>query len=225
MTKLKCAALAIVSAVAFAAAPAEAQTVWDQQLYVAPRAHVIAPEAQLVSTPRYIVTAERLYANNETGPDWPGSDEVYMVFGNAALNKFGHSTIFGDFDTGETRNIPEGRWCLTPLFEPVYHQSGSLYGWQCQTQGIGGPFNFDVQLYESDSAWTPSACLPDDLPSGVECQDDLIGGRRISYSSEELLAAMPNVGDHVSESVRLGGYTFTWRVQRIADSGTPPVIY
>ncbi|QGZ93546.1 hypothetical protein [Terricaulis silvestris] len=224
MTKLKYAALGILSVVAFAAGAAQAQTTFGQW-QAAPRAQVIAPEAQLESTPRYIVTAERLYANDETGRDWPGSDEVYMVFGNRALNKFGHSTIFGDFDTGETRNIPEGRWCLAPLFEPVHHRNGSLYGWQCETQGIGGPFNFDVQLYESDSAWTPSACLPDDLPSGVECQDDLIGGRTISYSSEELLAAMPNVGDHVSESVRLGGYTFTWRVQRIADAGTPPVIY
>lgn len=224
MTKLRYTALAILTAAAFAASAAQAQSHWGQW-QAAPRAQVLAPEAQLVSTPRYIVTAERLYANDETGRDWPGSDEIYLVFANRALNKAGYSTIFGDFDTGETRNFPAGRWCLAPLFEPVFGNGGSLYGWQCQTQGIGGPFSFDVALYESDSAWTPSACLPDDLPSGVECQDDLIGGRTISYSSEELLAAMPNVGDQVSESVRLGGYTFTWRVQRIADSGTPPVIY
>ena len=74
------------------------------------------------------------------------------------------------------------------------------------------------------SFWTPSACLPDSLPSGVQCQDDLVGSRTVSYSAEELLAAMPRIGDEVTESVRLGGYTITWLVQRIADSGTPPVI-
>lgn len=58
----------------------------------------------------------------------------------------------------------------------------------------------------------------------THCQDDLIGSRTISYSREELIAAMPNIGDQVTESARLGGYTITWRVQRISDSGTPPVI-
>jgi hypothetical protein len=222
MPKLKLAALSILSALALVAGAAEAQT--RHRFEAAPRATVRAPDAQLIPQPRYIVTAERLYANNETGPDWPGSDEVYIVFGNRALDTFGHSTKFEDFDTGETKSFPRGRWCLAPLFEPIYQNGGSLYGWQCQSGGIGGSFNFEVRLFESDHSWTPSACLPDDLPPGVQCQDDLIGGRTISYSREELVAAMPNIGDHVIESVRLGGYTFTWRVERIANSGTPPVI-
>ncbi|MGD9967040.1 MAG: hypothetical protein AB7T59_10995 [Hyphomonadaceae bacterium] len=224
MSKFKYAALSTLSALAFAIGPAQAQN-WGQRLEVAPQAQVLAPDIRVAPQPRYIVTAERLFANDETGRDWPGSDEIYLVFGSRDLDRFGYSTIFGDFDTGETRNIPQGRWCLAPLFEPVYHQNGSLYGWQCQTEGIGGPFNFTIQVWESDSSWTPHACLPDTLPAGVQCQDDAVGGRTISYSSEELIAAMPNIGDHVIESVRLGGYTFTWRVTRIADSGTPPVIY
>ena len=48
--------------------------------------------------------------------------------------------------------------------------------------------------------------------------------RQTAAAAEELIAAMPRIGDTVTESVRLGGYTFTWLVQRIADSGTPPVI-
>jgi len=223
MPKLKYAALGLLSVLTLFAGAAYAQD-WRANV-LGPRASVRAPDARLIPQPRFIVTAERLHANNETGPDWPGSDEVYIVFGNRALDKFGYSTQFGDFDTGETKSFPRGRWCLAPLFEPVYQNGGSLYGWQCQTGGIGGPFNFEVRLFESDHSWTPSACLPDDLPPGVECQDDLIGGRTISYSREELVAAMPRVGDHVIESVRLGGYTFTWRVERISDSGTPPVIY
>lgn len=219
MSEFKRAVLITLSALALAAGPAQAQN-WGQVLR-APQAQIL--QAEPAPQPRFIVTAERLYANDETGRDWPGSDEIYLVFGNG--NSTGHTTIFGDFDTGETRNIPQGRWCLAPLFEPIYHQNGSLYGWQCQTEGIGGPFSFNVSVYESDSSWTPHACLPDSLPSGVECQDDRVGGRTISYSREELLAAMPNVGDSVAESARMGGYTLTWRVTRIADSGTPPVLY
>lgn len=218
MRSLKYAALSTLSVLAFMAGPVQAQN-WGQVLRAPPAAVLQAePDGQ----PRYIVTAERLYANDETGRDWPGSDEIYLTFTDNISG--GNTSIFGDFDTGETRNLPAGRWCLSPLFEPVRHQNGSLYGWQCKTGGIGGPFNFTVTVYESDSAYLPFyACLYP-LPSGVECQDDRVGSRTISYTRQELESAMPNIGDSVAESARMGGYTLTWRVTRIADSGTPPVI-
>lgn len=220
MTLFRYAALTVLAVLAFSAGPAVAQPNFGQ---VAPFTQLLSPDVS-APRPRFVVTAVRLHANDETGPDWPGSDEIYLVFGDGAQRKYGHSSIFGDFDTGETKDFAAAQWCLAPISEPIYHQNGNLIGWQCQTEGIGGPFSFALALYESDSSWTPSACLPDDLPVGVQCQDDLVGSRTVSYSAEELLAAMPVIGGEVTESVRLGGYTFTWRVQRIADSGTPPVI-
>ena len=217
MMQLRYLALSILSVLVFSAGPSAAQPNLGQ---VAPHGRVLAPAPQ----PRFVVTGVRLHADDETGADWLGSDEIYLVFGDPAQRKYGHTSIFGDFDTGETRNFPRDQWCLAPISEPIYRQNGNLIGWQCQTQGIGGPFSFALQLYESDSSWTPSACLPDSLPSGVQCQDDLVGSRTVSYSREELIAAMPRIGDAVTRSARLGGYTFTWRVKRIADSGTPPVI-
>ena len=219
MTLLRYAALTVLGILAFSAGPARPQPNFGQ---VAPFPQLLAPD-QGPPQPRFIVTAMRLYANDETGPDFPGSDEIYLVFGDPAQGMFGYSSIFGDFDTGETRNFAPAQWCLAPLFEPIYHQNGDLIGWQCQTGGIGGPFSFALWLYESDSPWTPHACLGP-FTGPVQCQDDLVGSQTISYSAEELLAAMPRIGDEVTESIRLGGYTFTWLVQRIADSGTPPVI-
>lgn len=220
MTRLRYAALTVLGVLAFSAGPARPQPNFGQ---VAPFPQLLMPGSG-APQPRFVVTAVQLYANDETGPDFPGSDEIYLVFGNPALGLYGYSSIFGDFDTGETRNFAASQWCLAPISEPIYQQNGDLIGWQCQTEGIGGPFSFALQLYESDSSWTPHACLPDALPAGVQCQDDLVGSQTVSYSAGELLAAMPRIGDEVTESVRLGGYTFTWRVQRIADSGTPPVI-
>jgi hypothetical protein len=219
MMLLRYAALTVLAVLAFSAGPAMPQPNFGQ---VAPFPQLLMPDPGAPQA-RFVVTAVRLYANDETGPDFPGSDEIYLVFGNPAAGRYGYSSIFGDFDTGETRDFAASQWCLAPISEPIYHQNGNLIGWQCQTEGIGGPFSFALQLFESDSAWTPQACLGS-LPTPVQCQDDLVGSQTVSYSAEELIAAMPRIGDTVTESVRLGGYTFTWLVQRIADSGTPPVI-
>ena len=219
MMLLRHAALTGLAVLAVSAGPAVAQPNFGQ---VAPFAELLTPDRR-APQPRFIVTAVRLHANDETGPDFPGSDEIYLVFGDGAQRKYGHSSIFGDFDTGETKNFAAAHWCLAPISEAIYHQNGDLIGWQCQTGGIGGPFSFELRLYESDSAWTPHACLGT-FTGPVQCQDDLVGSRTVSYSPEELLAAMPGIGDEVVESVRLGGYTLTWRVLRLADSGTQPVI-
>ncbi len=219
MMMLRYAALTGLAVLAFSAGPAVPQPNFGQ---IAPFPLQIAPDRD-TPQPRFVVTAVRLYANDETGPDFPGSDEIYLVFGNPAQGTYGYSSIFGDFDTGETKDFAARQWCLAPISEPIYHQNGNLIGWQCQGGGIGGPFSFSLQLFESDNAWTPQACLGP-LTAPVQCQDDLVGSQTVSYSAEELLAAMPRIGDEVTESVRLGGYTITWLVQRIADSGTPPVI-
>lgn len=56
----------------FAAASALALTTYEYQPNVLQ--HIEIPP------PRYIVRATTLYANDETGRDWPGSDEIYAEF-------------------------------------------------------------------------------------------------------------------------------------------------
>lgn len=72
--------------------------------------------------------------------------------------------------------------------------------WKCNRRGLPGPFSINVQLYEDDDYW------PEFNPYlfGDE-DDDLIGGARRFYSVEQLAAAMPRVGDHLSDRVTLGG--------------------
>src|SRR5688572_8863909 len=100
MMLLRNAALTGLAVLAFSAGPAVAQ---PNFLQVAPFAELLAPELD-APRPRFVVTAVRLHANDETGPDFPGSDEIYLVFGDGAQRKYGHSSIFGDFDTGETKD-------------------------------------------------------------------------------------------------------------------------
>jgi hypothetical protein len=77
-------------------------------------------------------------------------------------------------------------------------------------------------------------------PSVLGPSDDLIGRMTVSYTAEELLVAMPVVGDLVEEEITLrecdqqaacvvdtpfvpnpAVYTFTWRVTRMPNTVPP----
>jgi hypothetical protein len=63
---------------------------------------------------RYKVTVDKFWVKNESGWDWPGSDEVVWHF--AASNGVGETDLttgeYGDVDDGET--IEMGDICITP---------------------------------------------------------------------------------------------------------------
>lgn len=169
--------------------------------------------------PRFMAWPVSIYANDETGADWTGSDEVYAIFRDPATNSAVYTPQWGDVDTGETRHFAQANACLTPIGQTYDGGNGRPIAWRCREGGIAGPFSFTVELWESDSSWTPHACIGS-LPGEVgahNCADDLIARYTIAYSNAELLAAMPQVGAMHTESLRRGGYTFTWRVQRLPD--------
>ncbi|MGE0046352.1 MAG: hypothetical protein AB7J28_06115 [Hyphomonadaceae bacterium] len=169
--------------------------------------------------PRFMAYPVSIHANDETGADWAGSDEVYAIFRDPATNSAVHTPQWGDVDTDETRYFAQANACLTPIGETYTGGNGRPIAWRCREGGVAGPFSFIVELWESDSSWTPNACLAS-LPGEVgahNCADDLIARYTIAYSQAELLAAMPQAGAIHTESLRRGGYTFTWRVQRLPD--------
>lgn len=69
---------AVAVAAALMCAPAQAQP--RRGDVMGPPATVVQPARQRVVQMRYVVIPVSIYANNETGPDWPGSDEVFAVF-------------------------------------------------------------------------------------------------------------------------------------------------
>ncbi len=189
-----------------AAPPAEAPRAPEQnfnlleQLQNAPEAVVMMPPAPATpEPPRYIVRATTLHANQETS-DWSLSDEIYAVFslqppGGSKADSPGihvRTSTFEDFDTGETKEFSATQNCLTSV---VVTQEG----WDCHARGDTGPLEFTVTLYEEDS-W----------------DDDLIGERRVEWAVWELAAAGLEVGGASEESIRIGGYTLTWRVERVS---------
>jgi hypothetical protein len=204
MSKLSSALLGVVSALALTIGCASAQTDTQMQQFQ------IAPGVLQQATPpapRYIVRATTLYANDETGRDWPGSDEIYAVFVLRTPDRvggeefFARTTVFGDFDTGETKRFREGENCLTSAM-PAQAQLGQspVRFWDCHAAGDRINLTFKVQLFEEDSVG----------------DNDLIGERTVRWTPQELDSANLAAGQTSSESIRIGGYTLTWEVERVS---------
>lgn len=205
----------------------------------APAAAQSAPPHLPGNVPSYKAEALRFKCLDETGFDWPGSDEIRV--GITTAKEDIRSREFGDVDTNEHRSFGPEESCILP----VGPRSGeSLAGilaapdsrWSCGDLGVPGPFSFTVVMAEQD--WSFGSF--ETPPSVLGPNDDLIGRMTVSYTAEELLAAMPAVGDSVEETITLrecdqqaacvvdtpfvpnpAVYTFTWRVTRMPDTLPP----
>ncbi len=203
MFKLSHALFAAASALALSVGGAQAQT---QQFQINPGI-TLQQATPPPSTARYIVRATTLYANDETGPDWPGSDEVYVQFELRTPDRVGgdafyaRTTTFRSFDTGDTKRFREGENCLTSAVPAprAPRVNGHVRFWDCHPNGDRHNLTFVVRLFEEDSG-----------------DDDLIGERTVRWMPAELDGLNLAVGQKSPESIRLGGYTLTWEVQRVS---------
>lgn len=214
---------------------------------------------------RYKIEALSFRCLDETGYDSPFfapwiSDEVMMILRDPERKVLTVSRLFDDVDTNETRNFPPHENCILPVRDVL---NGSLIAprdsWTCGEAGASGPFSFSVEMYEADSdfwnesyhCWIDFGCPFSISPPGYQADssnftkgDELIGLRTLTFTSEELAAAMPNVHDTVDETTTLGPcfddremicteglftptgpkYTFTYRLTRLPDRTVSPVL-
>ena len=183
---------------------------------------------------RYKIEAVRFKARDETGIDWLGSDEV-MVETNDA-NGSTVSNEIGGIDSGDTHDFDPAKSCIVAI-RPGFAVLGESS--VCEEVGEPAPLGFQVEFWEKDLIGFPMGfCVPGSpgpgQHAGPHCVndgngDDFIGSARIDYSTQELEAALPNIGDEQIESVTLDpcpgqlcagfpDYTFTWRVTRLSDA-------
>lgn len=197
------------------------------------------PEGTInIMAPQFVAEAVTLRANDESGYDWPGSDEVYAVFSDLNPNLLDLVTsVQGDLDTGETRTFGTTERCIAP--RP-----------RCD-HGVSSFLLFEVSFWERDEI-PPRFCYGDDpglhyiLRHGQCSDDDLIGREQVLLSREQLLLALPRVGDAVERKLILGGpcgpapsgsivgcgfpgpsgpeYELTYRLARLPDVEMPLVI-
>lgn len=170
----------------------------------------------IFTIPEFVATAVGFKALDETGPDWPGSDEVYAVFSDLDPNHLDHQTAtFGDVDSGETRTFAATDNCIAP--EP-----------RCD-HGLPA-IHFQLSMWESDGGF-----LHGDLPGahevlriGAATFDDLIGRADVSLSAAQLLAALPTVGASAEYTIKptggAGSYQLTYRITRVQNGLRRPDI-
>jgi hypothetical protein len=168
-----------------------------------------SPTQPLPGQARFVVEAHGFTADDESGYDRLGSDEVFGVF----WENRGHITatsVYGDTDSGDFRRFGNLERCIHP--QQVLQGSTSIYAplqapgdtWVCNQRGTPGPINLQVRLYEDDDdGWPEFNPYHPDLH--LDEDDDLIGWARRDLSAALLAASMPRVGDTVQIWIKLGG--------------------
>jgi hypothetical protein len=190
--------------------------------------------------PRYKVEAVRFKARDETGIDWPGSDEV-MVEGSDSEGNAVTEEI-ENIDSGDTFDFEPGVSCIVGVTPGVVLLGKTSV---CDADGTGAPVGFQVEIWEKDFGLSPVClALPPaaDRHAGPHCVndgagDDFIGRAQIDLSFQELQEKLPAVGDTLLETVVLspcrqsetvcdvgslfwdtGDYSFTYVVTRLPDA-------
>lgn len=210
------------------ASPALGQTGFRPRDVAGPPAAIAQPDRPSRTEARFQVIPYNLHANNETGPDWPGSDEIYVIFRDAQTNSGVRTPIFHGFDSGETKYFAQAQACVTPIGRTLAGTDGQPQAWECREGGVRGPLTFSVEVYEDDGDTTPgrasyySQCTPPRGPAPQpSCEDDLVGRADFAFSLERLLEELPSPGAERAYRRALGGYVFEYRVVRLDDVVVP----
>jgi hypothetical protein len=174
------------------------------------------------SSPQFVATAVNFKANDETGWDRWGADEVKAVFANFNPLQQNLTSTHQDVDSGETKNFAAADQCIALQTKCERGQS---------------ELHFGIALWEEDKAPWPFAnwCngwLADSIPFyySEPCSgDDFIGRVEVTHSQADLLAALPTVGASKEFTVKptggAGSYTVTYRVTRLANVERTIVIH
>jgi len=146
-----------------------------------------------IVTPQFRVEAVSFRADDESGPDWPGSDEVYFVFSaGAPTDKI--TRVYEDLDSGETRTVAAGDRCIAPAAA-------------CATSGTPS-LQIDLAMFERDSCGFMHGDLPGAhyvLQNGLCAGDDLVGRATIALSQQQLVNRLRRPGASLQRTVTLGG--------------------
>src|SRR4051794_8203143 len=176
-------------------------------------------DAIIFTTPQFVVQALSFKSDDETGWDWLGSDEVYAVFADMDPTHYDRVTsVFDDVDSGESRTFREPDNCMAP---------------QSKCDRGMGELNVRFSLWERDADWF-EFCYGDVpglhyvLQHGMCSDDDLIGNGSVIMSAQDLVAALPNVGDshdYTAVMSNSGKYELHYRITRLANTERPLVIH
>jgi hypothetical protein len=174
----------------------------------------ITPIRTIFTQPAFKIEAVKLYAGDESGYDFLGSDEPMVVFTSASGNAAPITVAtpeFSDVDSGETRSL--NNLCVASC-----------------TTGFTAPTALSIQLFEMDQGsaesvrqkveyaakaiqWGSivfggSVTVPDSFIDYLTSLlgNDLMGSKTLRYDPQVLRQLLPNVGNSMTEKHHLGGH-------------------
>jgi hypothetical protein len=189
---------------------------------------------------RYIVTAVRFEAIDETGVDAAGSDEIATIFYTPDYKVV--TATYGDIDSDDDdgpQAYSRRENCIMPAVDGDFRYN---HRWSCRNDGVPGPLAFSVAMYEEDPrsyvygrfcfdiGFTDILGVDDDI-----CQDDEMHeliGRSVVNVPFDVLNALA-VGRKVERTIEIAFgcdqttsgtcgandpiYHFTYAVTRVPD--------
>ncbi|MPY95029.1 MAG: hypothetical protein GEV08_18810 [Acidimicrobiia bacterium] len=173
--------------------------------------HSAAPAAADASA-RFSFQVLWFVANDETGSDWAGSDEVYTKTWDHSRGSYGsghtRSSTYQGVDRGESRTIKATEQCISATVAlNDKNGNGNLNGsvgdtWACRTGDLGhGRLDATVKLYEQETFG-----------------DELIGTKNFVIEKAALESMLPQVGDYttIQETFdRSGNYLVSFKITRV----------
>ena len=189
--------------------------------------------------PKYAVKAVSFHADDETGVDWLGSDEVYWIFngvGMTGTDVSSASHVFGDIDSGDTAYFGPYEGCLymSCAGGPAPNGIGlSIGAWEKDL----GYTNETLASYANSFHDLGGILEPTDymlvqwmgkVSNGIGdvlayinswAADDLIGSQTFAFSPLTLAQRLPAVGMSFNDTRvydESGRYTMTVQVTRVA---------
>ncbi len=169
-----------------------------------------------IRVPQFVVHAVKFRAVDETGWDWPGSDEVHWVFADWQPFDERATTVYGNVDLGETKTFRAVDRCIAPqpdCSRGINFVRFAVAAWEKDPDvGFSGLFGLRKPRRANSH---------DMYDTGISNGDDLIGRVPVGFSQQQLLGTLPNVGDVVEREIRptggAGSYRLTYRITRLPD--------
>jgi hypothetical protein len=179
------------------------------------KAIAFRPYRPVLSIPAFKIEATKLYAGDESGYDWAGSDEPMVVFTSAIANGDPYTSAtpeFSDVDSGDTRSL--NNLCVVASCTDGFTRQIALT-MQLFEIDQGNPDEVKEHVEQAATAieWATVIFggskheVPDwfiDYVTGL-LGNDLMGSKTVTFDPQVLRQELPQVGDSMTVGYHLGG--------------------
>lgn len=173
------------------------------------------PHRAILTVPSFKIEATQLYAADESGYDFAGSDEPMVVFTSATANGNPYTSStpeFSDVDSGESRSL--NNLCVIASCANGFTQPIALT-MQLFEIDQGNPDEVREHVEQAATAIEWAAVLfgsskqelPDwfiDYVTGL-LGNDLMGSKTVTFDPQVLKQQLPQVGNSITVGYHLGG--------------------